>query len=308
MRDTIWQAFEPLIPLPVDTHPLGVDRGRTSDRDRVAVIVVRLATGCSLEDAERLCHNKVSDTTARDRRDEWVTAGVVDAVVQEGLSAYDRIIGLDLREVAVDGSLHKSPCGGEGTGKNPNDRAKLGWRWSILTEATGIPIGWSADGANRSGSVLLAPTLDSSTTPECSPAVASSSQAAHSWSPWTWARKVRSCSGLQAFISGVAGLGGSARSAGLRARWPRRTASLRALWSFEWTWRTDRAERGAWRAHLAPELLEGGPRRPAASGSPRRSSAGACRPAPARARPRSISGCRAFGRVPASVHLAVGDL
>ena len=33
--------------------------------------------------------------------------------------AYDRIIGLDLSEVAIDGSLHKAPCGGEGTGPTP---------------------------------------------------------------------------------------------------------------------------------------------------------------------------------------------
>jgi transposase len=70
------------------------------------------------------------------------------------------VIGLDLRDVAVDGSLQKSPCGGEGTGKNPTDRAKLGWKWSILTERNGIPIGWAIDGANRNDSVMLEPTLD----------------------------------------------------------------------------------------------------------------------------------------------------
>jgi putative transposase len=30
----------------------------------------------------------------------------------EALAAFDRIIGLDLSEVAVDGSLHKAPYGG----------------------------------------------------------------------------------------------------------------------------------------------------------------------------------------------------
>ena len=76
------------------------------------------------------------------------------------IGAYDRIIGLDLSDVAVDGSLHKSPCGGEGTGKSPTDRGKLGWKWSILTDHHGIPIGWTIDGANRNDSILLAPTLD----------------------------------------------------------------------------------------------------------------------------------------------------
>jgi transposase len=123
-------------------------------------MLVRLVTGCSWEDAERLCGHKVSDTTMRARRDEWIAAGVFDALVSEALSAYDKIIGLDLSDVSVDGSLHKSPCGGEGTGKNPTDRSKLGWKWSILTDRNGIPFGVAIDGANRNDSVMLAPTLD----------------------------------------------------------------------------------------------------------------------------------------------------
>jgi len=45
--------------------------------------------------------------------------------------ATTKIIGLDLSEVAIDGSLHKAPCGAEGTGPNPTDLAKIGWKWSV---------------------------------------------------------------------------------------------------------------------------------------------------------------------------------
>jgi transposase len=157
--DTVWAAIEPLLLVHIEAHPLGCHRPRAEDRDCFEVMLVRLVTGCSFEDAERLCDNKVSDTTVRARRDEWEQAGVFDAVAQEAIAAYDKIIGLDLTDVAVDGSLHKSPAGGEGTGKNPTDRAKLGWKWSVLTDAKGIPIGWVVDGANRNDSVLLEPTL-----------------------------------------------------------------------------------------------------------------------------------------------------
>jgi hypothetical protein len=75
------------------------------------------------------------------------------------LSAYDTIIGLDFSEVAIDGSMHKSPGGGDGTGENPTDRAKLGWKWSVMTDKAGIPIGWTATGANRNDCILLAPAL-----------------------------------------------------------------------------------------------------------------------------------------------------
>lgn len=160
MREIVWRAIGPLLPVPKDNHPLGCHRPRASDRDCFDVMYVRLATGCSYEDAERLCGNKVSDTTVRSRRDEWIAAGVFEAIVAEALCAYDRIIGLDFSDAAIDGSLHKSPCGGEGTGKNPTDRAKLGWKWSILTERNGIPVAWATGGANRHDSVLLTPTLD----------------------------------------------------------------------------------------------------------------------------------------------------
>jgi transposase len=130
------------------------------DRDCFEVMFVRHVTGCSWEDAERLCGNKVSDTTVRARRDEWVAAGVFDQLADEAIRAYDKIVGLDLSEVAVDGSLHKSPAGGEGTGRNPTDRGKLGWKWSVLTDRNGIPLGWTTDGANRNDSVLLEPTLE----------------------------------------------------------------------------------------------------------------------------------------------------
>ena len=78
----------------------------------------------------------------------------------EAIGGYDRVIGLDLSDVSVDGSLHKAPAGGEGTGPNPTDRAKLGWKWSIVTDRAGIPFGWAIDGANRNDSIMLAPSLD----------------------------------------------------------------------------------------------------------------------------------------------------
>lgn len=160
VKDTIWAAVEPLIPVPVDNHPLGRHRRRKSNRDCFEVIVVRLATGCSWEDAERLCGNKVSDTTVRARRDEWIKAGVFEAIVNEALLGYDKIVGVDSSDVSADGSLQKSPCGGEGTGPNPTDRAKQGWKWSILVDRAGIPLGWVSEAANRNDSILLDPTLD----------------------------------------------------------------------------------------------------------------------------------------------------
>ncbi len=157
--DAVWAAVKWLLPPPDRGHPLGCHRPRISDRVCFEGIVIRLVTGCSWVTAERLLGNKVSDTTLRARRDEWIEAGVFDALVAEALAAYDRIVGLDLSDTAVDGSIHKAPYGGEGTGKSPVDRAKLGWKWSLLRDRSGIPVSWAADSANRNDVVLFEPTV-----------------------------------------------------------------------------------------------------------------------------------------------------
>lgn len=158
--DAIWAAVEPILPVPVDEHPLGCHNPRVPDRVCFRGILIRLVTGSSWVDIEAIMNSEVSDTTLRARRDEWIDAGVFDQLVHESLAAYDRIIELDLDVVAIDGSLHKAPCGGEGTGKSPVDRAKLGWKWSVAADRAGIPIGWSIDAANRNDVTMLDPTLD----------------------------------------------------------------------------------------------------------------------------------------------------
>ena len=158
--DAVWTAVKALIPVPpLDDHPLGCHRPRVPDRVCFEGILVRLATGCAWVDVEVLMGNQVSDTTLRARRDEWVAHGVFERLADEALGAYDRVIGLDLADCALDGSQHKAPAGGEGTGPNPTDRGKSGWKWSVLADRGGIPLGWAIDGANRHDTVLLEPTL-----------------------------------------------------------------------------------------------------------------------------------------------------
>ena len=156
----IWAAVEPLLPAPDDSHPLGCHNPRVPDEVCFRGILIRLVTGSSWEDIEAIMDFVVSDTTLRTRRNDCVDAGVFDRLAAEALAAYDRILELDLEHVAIDGSLHKAPYGGEGTGKSPVDRAKIGWKWSVAADAAGTPIGWAIDGANRNDLKLLDPTLD----------------------------------------------------------------------------------------------------------------------------------------------------
>ena len=157
--DAVWASVEHRVPVPVDNHPKGGHRPRIPDRVCFWGMLVRLVSGCSWVTAERLLGNKVSDTTMRARRDEWIEAGVFEDLETEAVEAYDRIVGLDLAEACVDGSVHKAPCGGEGTGKSPVDRGKLGFKWSLLTDRWGIPVAAALGGANQHDSTLLEPTL-----------------------------------------------------------------------------------------------------------------------------------------------------
>lgn len=156
--DAAWKAVEPLLPAHISRpHPLGTHRQRISDRECFVGLLQRLVTGCSWDVAARLCN--AGETTLRSRRTEWLQAGVFDDLVKVALDAYDNEIGLELKNVAIDGSSHKAPFGGERTGPNPTDRGKQGWKWSVATDSNGIPVGWVIDGANRHDSKLLIPTL-----------------------------------------------------------------------------------------------------------------------------------------------------
>lgn len=50
---------------------------------------------------------------------------------------------------------------GKKSGANPCDRAKLGVKQSVLTEAKGIPVGLALEGANRHDMKLVQATLES---------------------------------------------------------------------------------------------------------------------------------------------------
>jgi hypothetical protein len=121
-----------------------------------------LVFGCAYE---KIADEGCSASTLRRRRDEWSLAGVVDALREMALEAYDRMIGLELSEVAVDCCITKAPCGGEKAGRSPVDRGKAGIKRSVAVDGRGIPLGALTAAANRHDSPLLVPTLEAVRTP-----------------------------------------------------------------------------------------------------------------------------------------------
>jgi transposase len=155
--DPLWDQFAALLPERVVVHPLGCHRPRIRDRVVFDKLVQVLVLGAAYE---RIADSSCSATTIRDRRDEWIEAGVFDQLEQLCLQSYDRIVGLDLVDVAVDGCIVKAPCGGEAAGKSPVDRGKQGTKRSLLVDGAGIPLGCVAAPANCHDSPLLRPTLE----------------------------------------------------------------------------------------------------------------------------------------------------
>lgn len=103
----------------VETHPWGCHNPRIPDRLVFDKLVAKLVFGGShAKRADQSC----SATTMRARRDEWISAGVFERLEQIVLTTYDRVVGLDLADITVDGQITKAPCGGESTGKSPVDR------------------------------------------------------------------------------------------------------------------------------------------------------------------------------------------
>ena len=109
----------------------------------------------------RISDEKCSATTLRRRRDEWIEAGTMDALEQIVRQTYDRLIGLELSDIAVDCCITKAPCGGQKAGRSPVDRGKGGIKRSVVVDAQGIPLGSVTAAANRHDSPLLGETLDS---------------------------------------------------------------------------------------------------------------------------------------------------
>ena len=160
--EPIWEQLTALLPEREVDHPLGCHRPRIPDRAVFEKLVQVLVFGCAYE---KIADEGCSASTLRRRRDEWILAGVVDALREMALEAYDRMIGLELSEVAVDCCITKAPCGGEKAGRSPVDRGKAGIKRSVAVDGRGIPLGALTAAANRHDSPLLVPTLEAVRTP-----------------------------------------------------------------------------------------------------------------------------------------------
>ena len=160
LLEPLWDQFSALLPVrPAydPAHPLGCHRPRIADRIVFEKLLQVCRFGCSYE---AIADSTCGATTIWNRRDEWIELGIFGKLNTIARDSYDRIVGLELRDIAVDGCSTKAPGGGECAGRSPVDRGKQGMKRSIAVEAAGIPLGRVLAPASRHDSPLLAPTLD----------------------------------------------------------------------------------------------------------------------------------------------------
>ncbi|GAC1563755.1 MAG: hypothetical protein NVS2B7_37720 [Herpetosiphon sp.] len=114
VSDALWAVLEPLIPVRVNTHRFGGGRPRVADRRCADAIFYVLRTGCQWEALNQtdLC----AKSTAHDRFQQWVDAGVFEHLWQAGLEQFDELKGIDWNWLSMDGALTKAPLGGKKDG------------------------------------------------------------------------------------------------------------------------------------------------------------------------------------------------
>lgn len=153
--EPLWGQFSALLPERPEfdpSHPLGCHRRRVPDRMVLKLVVEALVQGSGYE---RVATTDCSDWTIRNRLKQWSNLGLAHELHRIALTAYDKMIGLELSELSVDGCHTKAPCKGNKAGPSPVTGPGKG--------SSGPP--WSTAPGYRSVWPQPAPT---GTTPSCS--------------------------------------------------------------------------------------------------------------------------------------------
>lgn len=141
--DGIWEQVEPLLPV-----GKGIGRPCAEARAVLNGIWDVLWTGCQWKAVQRNWFGVCSSSLHRYFQ-EWRASGVFKSLMRKMVNWYgkQRAIGWDWQ--SINSRSCAAPLGGEATGKNPTDRAKLGSKVHRLVDARGAPLAAQVTGANQ---------------------------------------------------------------------------------------------------------------------------------------------------------------
>ena len=120
--DVLWDKIVPLLPSPTTKKKKKAGRPRMNDRKAMSAIFYVLRTGCQWNALPR---SLGASSTVHDRFQEWRKDGVFKRMWIDGLSIYDKKIGIDWKWQAMDGIITKAPLGGKRYRPKSNRQSKV---------------------------------------------------------------------------------------------------------------------------------------------------------------------------------------
>jgi putative transposase len=154
ITDRLWGVLEPIL----NRFFPPKNRGRRRQLRKVLQsIVYVLRSGCQWK---ALPIQIGSGSNAHAWHQRFSQSGCYREIWAAFVSEADRLGAVGWSQQSVDGSMCKSPLGGDATGPNPTDRGKCGTKRSSLSEEHGYPLAHVIGGANENDHLLLARTLE----------------------------------------------------------------------------------------------------------------------------------------------------
>ena len=158
ISDELWAVLQPLLPVPLDTHRLSGGRPRVPDRNCADSIFYVLRTGCHWKVLAQtdLC----APSTAHDRFQEWMRAGVFVKLWQAGPEQFEELQGIDWSWYAGKRARTKLPWGRRNTSKSPTRRGKSGRKRRRLSSGHEVPVALATEEAGHHGMKRVQPIPD----------------------------------------------------------------------------------------------------------------------------------------------------
>ncbi len=144
--EALWNLIQPMLP----TVPHGAKGGRARLPDHACLtsilFVLRSGIPWEMLPQELGCG---SGLTCWRRLRDWQEAGIWKLIHLVLLDWRARCGQIDWSRAVVDGSSVRAVFGGQHTGPNPTDRAKLGSKPHLICDGHGVPLAIHRTGANR---------------------------------------------------------------------------------------------------------------------------------------------------------------
>lgn len=147
VSDALWQRMEPLLAAPKPRRTRYPGRKPLDPRKVLTGIIFVLKTGIPWEELpqEMGCG---CGMTCWNYLKAWQEAGVWERLHEVLLAELNEADRIDWSRAAVDSGHARALGGGEKTGKNPTDRAKLGSKHHLITDGKGTPLAITTTGSN----------------------------------------------------------------------------------------------------------------------------------------------------------------